>query len=115
MQIFKIWFLRSLFINQQILDELSPQIFEKINIIVDEIKSSLHSYSKAAIIALHLEFARIYIYFNNIQISKTDVQKATDLSGVEISLSGMYILKKKKFVNYYCIFDFLPYITRYFV
>ena len=115
MQIFKIWFLRSLFINQQILDELSPQLFEKINIIVDEIKSSLHSYSKAAIIALHLEFARIYIYFNNIQISKTDVQKATDLSGVEISLSGMYILKKKKFVNYYCIFDFLPYITRYFV
>lgn len=47
------------------------------------------SLSEKNAVALHLEFAEIYLYFCNIQKSKEDIQEASKLGKIKITLSGI--------------------------
>ncbi|KAK6617314.1 hypothetical protein RUM44_005645 [Polyplax serrata] len=92
----KIWYMRCLFLHQQVLEELSPILFDKIMAVINEIRLTVDSISKADAIALHLEFGRIYMYYGNIQKLKEDVNHATNLCGLKLSLSGA-LGKRTKF------------------
>lgn len=82
--------MRCLFLHQQVLEELSPILFDKIMAVINEIRLTVDSISKADAIALHLEFGRIYMYYGNIQKLKEDVNHATNLCGLKLSLSGKH-------------------------
>lgn len=93
----KIWYMRYLFIHQQILEEHSVKIFTSINEIINDLKKLCPDVENQKLkIELHLEFGRIYLYYGHVQKSKDDIDIAVKYSGIQTSLIGA-LGKRTKF------------------
>lgn len=93
LEIAKIWYSRCLFIHQQILEEHSVKIFNKLTKVIDELKELITDEENDD---LRLEFSRIYLYYRHVQKSKEEMEIATKHSGLQTSLIGV-LGKRTKF------------------
>lgn len=87
-QISPYWHLRAMFVHQQVLEESSQKLFDELNNVMNEIRSSLADCKNVDLTELYLEFARIHLYYNHVQKSKCDVEKALECSRIQTSLIG---------------------------
>ncbi|XP_071507585.1 tetratricopeptide repeat protein 27-like [Diadema antillarum] len=86
------WRLRCLWIQQQLLDERSPEIYAAIMPLIESFKENeilMSSEETSALpIMLHLECCHIFAYYYEYKLATNSITSAQKLSGLEVALSG---------------------------
>uniref|UniRef100_A0A146LE10 Tetratricopeptide repeat protein 27 n=1 Tax=Lygus hesperus TaxID=30085 RepID=A0A146LE10_LYGHE len=83
------WLMRSMYIHQQILDEHSPTLKDRLIALSQNVHS--HDWvaeNKFLRVLLHLEVARVHLHYGNVQVSEQEIQGALGLLKMEVNLTG---------------------------
>uniref|UniRef100_A0A0K8SR80 Uncharacterized protein n=1 Tax=Lygus hesperus TaxID=30085 RepID=A0A0K8SR80_LYGHE len=81
--------MRSMYIHQQILDEHSPTLKDRLIALSQNVHS--HDWvaeNKFLRVLLHLEVARVHLHYGNVQVSEQEIQGALGLLKMEVNLTG---------------------------
>lgn len=83
----KLWTLRYCVINQTLLDESSPTLYEAVSSLTQEISKDLPAPKNHALKIL-VELAQAHLVFREITRAREYLDRAKELSGMDIELSG---------------------------
>lgn len=83
------WLMRSIYIHQQILDEHSPTLRDRLITLSKNIHGfDWVSQNKFLKVLLHLEVARIHLHYGHVLVSEREIQSSLGLLKMEVSLTG---------------------------